>query len=215
MRADIFVPNRPQIRMKLAGEISVGSWVQEQGPVHMLANPPTTLIYGRTEARKLSVIGAFPKATLRAGENPEFSNDSGPERCPTYFPQASFAVNFSTAPLDKVTVAKVFHQAGSSCCRGLLFEYQNGARRALGDCRVGVDPYETYETPRTLGVSVTSDWTTNVMRELRQVTIHFTDQSISNDGGEEEVLCCTFYEMKGILRFWFDHQQSLIEVLPN
>ena len=59
-------------------------------------------------------------------------------------------VNFSAAPLDNVALAKVFHQEGRSYCRGLLFVYQDGAQRALGDCRVGVDPYETYETPRTL-----------------------------------------------------------------
>lgn len=90
--------------------------------------------------------------------------------------------------------------------------YQDGAQRALGDCRVGIDPYETYETPRTLCASTISDWETHVERELRRVNINFTDQSTDND---VEIIGCDFYEMKGTLRFWFDHEQSQIEILPN
>lgn len=155
-------------------------------------------------------MGAFPKATLRDGENPVFSGVSGPGCCP--FTSMRAEVNFSAAPLDNVALAKVFHQEGSFYCRGLLFVYQGGARRALGDCRVGIDPYETYETPRTLCASVISDWKTHTVRELRRVRIHFTEQSIGDDG-DDEVLGCDFYEMKGTLCFWFDHEQSHIETL--
>lgn len=175
----------------------------------MLANPPTTLMYGRTETRKLSAIGAFPKATLRDGENPDFFGVSSPKRYPFAFMKAE--VNFPAAPLDNVALAKVFHQEGRSYCRGLLSVYQDGAQRALGDCRVGVDPYETYETPRTLSVLTISDWETHVVRDVRRARIYFTDQRIGDD--DDEVLDCNLYEMKGTLHFWFDHEQTQIEIL--
>ena len=52
---------------------------------------------------------------------------------------------------DKIAVAKApFPQ------RRLLFGDHDSAWRALGDRREGVDPYEAYETRRTLCVSLVS-----------------------------------------------------------
>lgn len=197
--------------MQLAGNISIGPWIEEHDTVHVLANPPTTLIYGRAETRKASAIGAFPKATSRDEGTPDFPNISGPDRCPVTFLWSE--VNFSSAPLGNVAHAEVFHQEGSPYSRGLRFVYYDGSQRALGDCRMGVDPCETYKTPRTLCVFSTSDWETHVVRQLWRVQVHFTSEPLDDD--DEEIIDCSFHEMKGTLRFWFDHEQSHIEIAEN
>ncbi|KAI1822656.1 hypothetical protein F4861DRAFT_381574 [Xylaria intraflava] len=199
------------IRTKLAGNISIGPWVKEHSTVHMLANPPTTLIYGRNKSKKLSVLGAFPKATFSDGTNPAFSNLFGPERCPFTSNRSSYEVNFSAAPLNDVTFAQVFHQEGRSWSRGLILKYQNGAKRALGDCRVGVDPYKMYRAPRILCISMLLDRETHGVRELHKVRTRF----ISRSTGDDEVQDDKFYEMNGTLHFWFHHEQSYADVLPT
>lgn len=117
------------------------------------------------------VIGAFLKAAPRDGETPAFSTISGPQRCPFTFARASSEINFSAAPLDNITCAKVFYQQGREYSRGLLLKYQNGAQRALGHCRVGVDPYQRYDAPRTLCTSTMPVGGPNVLRGARRVII--------------------------------------------
>ena len=179
--------------MQLAGNISIGPWIEEYDTVHVLANPPTTLIYGRTEIRKVSAIGAFPKATPGDEGASDFPDISGPDRCLVTFLRSE--VNYSFAPLGNVARVEVFHQEGSPYSRGLLFVYYDGSQRAVGHCRVGVDPCETYETPRTLCVLTASDWETHVVRKLRRVEIHFTSEPL--DGDVDEIIDCNFPRNEG------------------
>lgn len=186
----------------------------------MFSDNPTTLIYGRRRPRGISALGAFPKSTLGDEDNPVFSDLSGPEHCPPRFRTGSSAVNFSAAPLGEVTVARVFYQKGRPFSRGLLLEYQSGAQRALGDCRVGVDPYETYETPRTLCASLLRVPGKYMAREVWGMRVHFTDESPCScdddddgGGGDDWVVRRDFYEMTGTLRFWFTHELNALEVL--
>ncbi|SPO07084.1 uncharacterized protein DNG_09778 [Cephalotrichum gorgonifer] len=51
------------LHTELAGDVSVGPWLPGSNRNYMLSNCPSTLLYDRKETAKVSVIGAFPKAT--------------------------------------------------------------------------------------------------------------------------------------------------------
>lgn len=46
---------------------------------------------------------------------------------------------YSTARLDMVRLAEVYNDPQTNCCRGIMFYYDCGTRRAVGECRIGVD----------------------------------------------------------------------------
>lgn len=54
---------------------------------------------------------------------------------------------FSWAPLSNVSSTLAFYDANTGFCRGILFHYQNGGCRAVGQCRLGVDPAEAVVRP--------------------------------------------------------------------
>ncbi|KAH6851133.1 hypothetical protein B0I37DRAFT_129023 [Chaetomium sp. MPI-CAGE-AT-0009] len=54
---------------------------------------------------------------------------------------------FSWAPLSGVSSTLVFYDQNTGFCRGILFHYQNGASKAVGQCRLGVDPAESVARP--------------------------------------------------------------------
>lgn len=195
-----------QIRTELAGEISVGPWISGPGTVDMLSNPPTTLIHNREEKRTISALGAFPRAIPRDGCDSGFALAGPGERPFT----SSSATRFSEAPLCNIILAKVYCREGQPRCKGLLFEYRNGAQQALGDCRFGVDPCRTYENPRSMCTFVTSDRQTHVVRELRTVEVQFAD--VCTHGEDEEWNC---FEMKGTLRFWFTSEECHLETVTK
>ncbi|PTB60475.1 hypothetical protein M431DRAFT_12403 [Trichoderma harzianum CBS 226.95] len=69
-----------------------------------------------------------------------------------FLSQDSFlqAEYFSWAPLDDVVSALVFRDQITGCCKGILFFYRNGGCRAIGECRLHVDPAQTVPEPSQL-----------------------------------------------------------------
>ena len=57
---------------------------------------------------------------------------------------------FSSAPLDSVASVQVFTCEQNKLCRGILFRYNDGEQRAVGQCRIHVDPCETVIKPSAL-----------------------------------------------------------------
>ncbi|KAF5551722.1 hypothetical protein FNAPI_7328 [Fusarium napiforme] len=53
----------------------------------------------------------------------------------------------TVAPAKNVTRADVYYDRRNGYCKGLLLKYTNSAQRAIGQCRVGIDPFKAYEEP--------------------------------------------------------------------
>ncbi|UKZ46823.1 hypothetical protein TrVGV298_001033 [Trichoderma virens] len=53
----------------------------------------------------------------------------------------------SMAPLEHVVGIRLFAEVDSIISQGLLLEYENGAQRSLGECRVGIDTERAYANP--------------------------------------------------------------------
>ena len=51
------------------------------------------------------------------------------------------------APAKNITRADVYYDRRNGYCKGLLLKYANGAQRAVGQCRIGIDPFKAYEEP--------------------------------------------------------------------
>ena len=80
-----------------------------------------------------------------------------PESCPPMFQSSSRPdTNFSSAPLQATKFIQVFHQESSALCKGILTEYESGAQRAVGECRIGADPYDIYTKPPVLHILETT-----------------------------------------------------------
>ena len=201
-----------QVRTKLAGDIYLGPWDTTRDRIFKVVHNPTTFIYKRTNKGKTPVIGAFSWNTPSEEKDPDLSYALRPKRCPFIFPEADVKANFSAAPLDNVILAKVFHPPGKSYCRGLLFVYRNGAQRSLGDCRVGVDPFTTYEEPGVMRASIMSEAELDTPVTLWRTNIWFLDSSA---GAHAPIGSPGVYGMTGTLHFWFDDGENEIDVFPT
>ncbi|KAB5584727.1 hypothetical protein GE09DRAFT_202 [Coniochaeta sp. 2T2.1] len=96
------------------------------------------------------------------------------------------------APLSNVIRASKFTDARKGYCRGLLFHYSNGGQRALGQCRLGVDPMSEFRNPATLCFRVGQS-----TDGIQRVWVRLGD--IEHDHSERH----TCYQMgKGTLGFW-------------
>ncbi|KAK5992233.1 hypothetical protein PT974_05634 [Cladobotryum mycophilum] len=65
-------------------------------------------------------------------------------------PQSSLMThqnNFSSAPLYDVVLAKVFKEVKTGLIKGILLEYRDGSKKALGQCRVGLDSVQSFTEP--------------------------------------------------------------------
>ena len=197
------------MRTKLAGEVSVGPWLRDDSYPYNLAIDPETLIFDRRELDGISVLGFYLNNQPRDREGLT-SCIRGPEGYPSPFVDASNAqvTNFSSAPLQNIILAKVFREKVHRFCKGLVFEYGTGAQRALGDCRLGVEPYQTYTQPQFLCIRQITYETTRSRLDRRAFMIQFPDNR--EHGHEEQDWRCL--EMSGVLQLWFTHEAFHIDV---
>ncbi|RSL64776.1 hypothetical protein CEP54_004604 [Fusarium duplospermum] len=120
-------------RMDLAGEVILGRLGVRTTQDRLLGyGTPLTLIYGEpTGQQRVPVIGT------RHGT-------SGRDRLPAPFSMQDFRPDvddayFSWAPLDSIQSIRSFYDKDTGLCRGLIFQYENGGLRAVGECRKHVD----------------------------------------------------------------------------
>ncbi|KAI1416945.1 hypothetical protein F5Y13DRAFT_102682 [Hypoxylon sp. FL1857] len=125
-------------RLRLAGDVVVGECAGIEHPFAITSAPIVALIHDAPEQRPVSVIAAAFKATSRL----EITSFPYKGLSTPSFPMA----NFSSASLQNTIRVQVFADE-HGYCRGILLDYSNGARRALGQCRVGVDLAKCYTAP--------------------------------------------------------------------
>lgn len=119
---------------------------------------------------------------------------------------------YSEAPLSNVIRALVFHEEGAQNCRGILFYYANGGKRAVGECRVGVLPSIAFPAPERICLADVAD-TRLVIRHERERSLHGTMVLFSagkdHGHGKEDWAC---YKMRGEVRFWFTSEETKVVV---
>lgn len=127
--------------------------LEDVDPNIQFSKDPTTLIYNKPELGHVERLGADKRwhgtPALRPFANLTFKYHGQPKYVSRH-PQTLF----SDAPLEGVVRAAVYRRklvtllaTQKYYCTGILFTYENGGQRAVGECRVKVDECEVYEKP--------------------------------------------------------------------
>ncbi|UKZ60298.1 uncharacterized protein TrAtP1_001578 [Trichoderma atroviride] len=121
---------------------------------------------------------------------------------------------YSSASLEGILDVHVFTVGWKKLCKGILIEYENGSKRALGQCRLGVDDVQSWHRPLSMHC-VPVDYERNVndlINETRksrsaQVTFDCESSHVTEDGSLEE----NHHELKGRLNFWFTLNEVFLQ----
>ncbi|KAL7927399.1 hypothetical protein ACQKWADRAFT_276567 [Trichoderma austrokoningii] len=186
------------LRLKLAGDIVLGSTYRINKENVKLIQHPLTLIYESPAGEVVSFVGGHATAEQRDDAEvedfvPTFQYRKHPFRSASY----------SSAPLGNVIRAQVFYKRRASApeCRGIVLEYRNGSTRALGQCRLGVDLSEECFEPAQLCYS-------SLGNNSVQVKVYSNgDLHAGHDDEEADWTCCL---MRGVLEFWFSETDAKI-----
>ncbi|KAH7358140.1 hypothetical protein B0T11DRAFT_283780 [Plectosphaerella cucumerina] len=117
----------------LAGSCTAGQPFQNATIDHVYSvYPDTTIIFNARRDQSYLCTGLFPRQSIQ----PSFQKVS-----PRTSPFRTHAC-YSVAKLDSVAGIRVYREAATRKFRGMIIDYDDGAQRALGDCRVGIDPSE-------------------------------------------------------------------------
>ncbi|KAK3941536.1 hypothetical protein QBC46DRAFT_430920 [Diplogelasinospora grovesii] len=113
---------------------------------------------------------------------------------------------FSWAPLGGVASTLVFYDQRTGSCRGIVFHYQNGGSRAVGECRLHVDPAESVVRPARLcfrADSCPSRYHSTRNRMIDMVQVKFEQGAAPTNDAETDIDGWKSRPMKGLVKFWF------------
>ncbi|KAL2132060.1 hypothetical protein VTI74DRAFT_4262 [Chaetomium olivicolor] len=221
-------------RTLLSGEFTVGrykpSWHDAQHNVHKTAtysfllndpkHPPTTLIYSNGPSREGT--GASPVVPYSGAYDRDqvTTTLAEPETYP--LPEKDEYREHSEASLENVWRARVYY--GTSILKnslpgrvaGLLLFYRNGGQRALGECRIGVDPFTTFDEPERIAFAYTyvNEFPVGVNIRFEPCVRARGQEPRPTEEDEEAWSKAAWaaekwfrYEMKGRLAFWFSYSE--------
>jgi hypothetical protein len=205
-----------KVRMRLSGETIVGRYMDKDDPdaggvedperyaffINRPEHPPTNLVYSTDlgwPKSRISIITTYS----------EHSQDGTFEQprhhyCPP--PDASsWAIMHSHAPLENIRQVRMFYYQDRSVqsCKGLLVEYDDGGKRALGQCRLHVDPSDTFERPTRIAFLHVAD------TYPRRLEVLFDELPSADHPQLNEWF---YYEMTGTLDFWFSTNHERMAV---
>jgi hypothetical protein len=181
----------------------VGSTYKIDDENVQLIQHPRTLMYERPDREGVHIVGGHTgdAASLAAIQLVADEQRSGAEVEPAftfqYRKQPFRSASYSSAPLSNVIRAQIFYKSGRvSACRGILLEYRDGSKRALGQCKLGVDPSKECMDPTQL-----------CYNNLRKNTVQVKISNGTSHPRHEETgwTCCS---MRGVLEFWFSERDE-------
>jgi hypothetical protein len=199
------------VRSKLAGDIILGERHEEEGQVEdrlLAASALVMMVYGEQMlGQRVWYFGAHCRAPSAASGVPRPFGQSHPDLSPL-----SDRAFFSWGPLRGVSSTQVFVEHCTGTCKGILFHYENGAVRAVGQCRLNTDRTESVAQPTHLvfRTESLSHWQ-RFRGPLYAVRVRFEREANVN-GNDERFKGWTLREMEGILKFWFTHEYSFVAV---
>jgi hypothetical protein len=178
--------------------VFVGPYHYKQPQRFLLTAQPLALIY-----EKLEYTASFVGIHSACHKAEEVSFTLPVDYLPPF--ERAF---FSSAPLEDIASIRIFNDREAQACRGIVIQYTNGSQRALGQCRVGIDGDQIIIGPRRLclaSFALSRSYTGDQLYATKvesSITLHH-----KHDGTD---WVCN--ELRGILRFWFNNQQTKLEV---
>lgn len=183
------------LRLKLAGTIIMGSTYRMDDEDVQLIQHPTTLIYERPDNEGVRFVGGHA-----GGPDEQNDAEAAPAFTFRYRKQPFRSASYSSALLSNVVRAQVYiaRRYANSVCRGVLLEYTDGSKRALGECKVGVDRVEECFEPTHFCYNAALR--NNVQVKVSTGSSHPTHPTHEGSGWT----CCL---MKGAMEFWFSERE--------
>ncbi|KAH8683684.1 hypothetical protein BGZ61DRAFT_424986 [Ilyonectria robusta] len=189
-------------RFARSGDLAIGRHHHAQTTDFVSAtSPDCTLIYS-VPSFGISDYGVCP----RVGGNVQITLFT-----PMGNPPSRFTF-FSSGSLEAVFSTTVFYDEETGFCMGILIKYNDGTRRALGQCRLGVDPTQYCTAPTHLcHYPITHQRPGERFPEEGFIAEFTTDLKHGhNEEAAREWECC---QVKGNLQFWFHHTKSVLQVV--
>ncbi|KAH8758031.1 hypothetical protein F5883DRAFT_357265, partial [Diaporthe sp. PMI_573] len=156
------------VRTRLSGEIIVGPQEYPSAVDQMHGICGSVLMYSEPlDNRRIDLIGAFCPGQLVSQRPVPFAGLQPRQQ------DTRSLVYFSSAPVAKVTSIHVFRQFGCLLCQGILFKYENGGQRAIGQCRIGDDKSNKCAQPLMVCINAASYETDGWGRMVEGVQVGF------------------------------------------
>lgn len=158
--------------MNLVGEIILGQLGKRSEQDRLLGyGNRVSFIYGEPkELQPVSIFGAHSSSPSEGDIPRPFSvQDFVPDIAETYF---------SWAPLSGIQSIRAFYDEGTGLCRGIVFHYESGGSRAVGQCRQHVDCSTLAVRPSSLCFQPTVYLTSLRKRERRGVRVELSADAI-------------------------------------
>lgn len=188
--------------------MSVGSWVHGDVRSSEVIEQPSLLVYDREDTDCTSIIGAW-SPTKHSGEPISRTAHLLPTLQHAWVvPFSGESCYFSSATLDSVRAARVLYQKETDFCTGILFEYKNGGKRAVGRCAAPSNDFKAYTDPSFICFLATTS-TRGYDVTTYQSRVSFSSKSCQSD----DVQCCR--RMSGVLHFWFSHESTYLQVIEG
>ncbi|KAF4122015.1 hypothetical protein GMORB2_7608 [Geosmithia morbida] len=215
MRVEQAAPGAFQISLKtkLVGTVTVGTCLADSITTSHTILRPRLLVYNRREARGSSLVGAYSPIKQPDRELSESVPDMRPTLEDSWpVPFSGSERYFSFAKLDAVRSATVFSEDGN--CTGILFRYENGGRRAVGQCPMGHGEKKEYLDPLFVCIKKYT-----CSQGYRKTVYHsrvafFGPEGRHKDSEDGDTPCC--HGLSGaLLKFWFSHKSTYLQLMKR
>ncbi|KAL6700174.1 hypothetical protein J3F84DRAFT_362948 [Trichoderma pleuroticola] len=208
------------VRMEKAGDVVIGrncffsendyhyedlfpeDWPSARPDQCLGGDGPVTLVYGEREQGYLDIplFGAYCESSSWTLPEPFMLEKPTPER----FDRFGY---YSRTPLGQIAESTVYYRSDTGGCRGILLRYKNGGCRAVGQCRVNVDPSETTAEPSLICVR------NEVYRDSQGLTQEKTQVKFTHDTLADKVdEGWARHPLEGFIEFYFFYDHVLVEI---
>ncbi|KAF4972541.1 hypothetical protein FSARC_928 [Fusarium sarcochroum] len=194
------------IRTKLAGDTIIGPiQFHYYNSYSFLDSPPVALVLSEGSVGSVSSFGVM------------IGNDSNADKF-VILPKPRRRIRDrhldclqSVAPLEDIIQVQVFLSQKNGSCIGLLLYYENGAQRTLGQCRIGVDPFETHRQPTQ--ICFKSATFADPISEIRKEIAAFDcTREQFHSHIDDDWKCCP---LKGNLEVWFNDEEFRVTYIET
>ena len=187
--------------MLLAGTVELATTCQPQVRLHTIVCPPAILFYTPDDVKSRVEIRA---AMIRRGCI--WSYNFRPDQPLSPVQPQHDRVFFSSASLQNLENIQIFADE-NKMCKGLLLVYRDGAQRALGQCRIGLDTITLCRNPTRLCLRRGNLDKYSILAEVGDEPRGEHSHG-SSDVGAEDFQC---FELVGCLRFWVEEDRCWFE----
>ncbi|RMJ11102.1 hypothetical protein CDV36_009273 [Fusarium kuroshium] len=188
------------IRKRLSGDILIGR-VLSRRPHHcaLLELSPLAFVFNQIPVRLVNGFGVVVRNDSGSDNVIQVTAPQSRTRPPR---RAIGEILHSVAPLGGLVRVSIYQSRDSGFCAGLLMEYEDGAQRTLGSCRLGVDPVTTYSQPTHICFTSTTLTDPDMTYPVAKVEASNREKDHTHT---KEWTCCPV-SWGGSLEVWFSYR---------